>query len=83
MRAKTSILMGLLGAVLVAGGWIPSAYGKHNTNPQKVHFKVKKNQGQFGGNYMAPKKQKKPTGWYRSTLTGKTVYGKPPKQQHP
>lgn len=43
------------------------------------HFKSNKNMGPYGGKYLAPKKQKKPTGYYRSTLTGKMVYGKPGK----
>ena len=38
---------------------------------------MKKNESAFGGNYLAPKKKRKPNGYYRSTLTGQTVYGKP------
>jgi Skp family chaperone for outer membrane proteins len=57
-----------------------AARQQHGLINPKVHFKVKKNQNQFGGKYMAPKKQHRPTGYYRSTLTGKTVYGKPKPQ---
>jgi hypothetical protein len=31
----------------------------------------------FGGKYLAPKKQHRLSGHYRSTLTGQIVYGKP------
>ncbi|PWT74623.1 MAG: hypothetical protein C5B46_03750 [Proteobacteria bacterium] len=45
--------------------------------PCGAHYKIKKNAGQFAGNYPKPKKQKKPSGYYRSSLTGQVVYGKP------
>jgi hypothetical protein len=44
-----------------------------------VHYKIKKNAGPFGGNYMKPRKQKKPTGYYTNSLTGAVVYGTPKK----
>jgi hypothetical protein len=54
----------------------PLAYARHS-KPPKMHYKIKKNAGPFGGNYMKPKKQKKPTGYYRNSLNGDVVYGKP------
>jgi len=62
-------------AALLLGGLAPSAFAKHGA--AKTHFKFNKHSGLFGGNYLAPKKQKKPTGYYVSTVTGKTVYGNP------
>ena len=80
MRMKTWVFAGAVAALLLSNGAGPSAYAKHA--PKPPHLKVNKNMGPYGGNYMAPKKQKKPTGYYRSTLTGKMVYGKPPAPKH-
>ena len=80
MRMKTWVFAGVLAALLVLSGAGPSAYAAHAPKPPRL--KVKKNMGPYGGNYMAPKKQKKPTGYYRSSVTGKTVYGKPPKSKN-
>jgi hypothetical protein len=76
VKAGKLVLMGVAAALLV-GGMAPSAYAKHGSGAPKTHFKFNKHAGLFGGNYLAPKKQKRPTGYYVSTLTGKTVYGKP------
>ena len=75
MIAKKHILACGLAVLSLFGGLGPSAYGRHNSNAPKMH-KVKKNAGPFGGNYMKPKKQKKPTGYYRNSMTGQMVYGK-------
>ena len=80
MRMKTWVFAGAVAALLLLSGASPNAYAGHA--PKPPHLKVKKNMGPYGGNYMAPKKQKKPTGYYRSSVTGKTVYGKPPKSKN-
>jgi hypothetical protein len=69
--------MGAVAILALLSGVPQAAYAKRNTNSPRVHFKMNKHAGLFGGNYLKPKKQKKPTGYYRSTMTGKTVYGKP------
>jgi hypothetical protein len=60
-------------ALAMCSGLAPSAqaWGRHNS--QRVHVKVKKNNGPFGISLKA-KKQKKPKGYYRETLTGRRVY---------
>ena len=81
MRVRKYLLIGIaaaLAALVLCTGLSQLAYAKHFSAP-KPHYKVKKNDGPFGGKYLAPKKQRRPTGYYRSTLTGKTVYGKPPR----
>jgi len=73
------IVIGLVAALAFCGGLAPSAFavhGKQGFSPPKTHYRAKKNSNAFGGNYMAPKKQRRPTGYYRSSLTGKMVYGK-------
>ena len=80
MKRMKHLLDGLIAALVLCGSLGQSAYaahGKHGFINPKQHYKAKKNTGTFGGKYMAPKKQHRPTGYYRSTLTGKTVYGKP------
>lgn len=77
MRAR--VLTGLVAATLMLGAWAPSAHAlfrKHKADVPRVQ-RAKKNNSPYA--YLAPKKQKKPTGYYRSTLTGKVVYGKPKK----
>ena len=68
-------LMTVMMALAMCGGLAPSAqaWGKHNASSQRIHVKAKKNSGPFGIN-LNSKKQKKPKGYYRSTLTGKRVY---------
>jgi hypothetical protein len=78
MRTKTSVLIGAVAMVLLFSGFAPFASARHGSKPPKTHYKIKKNDGPFGGNYMKPKKQKKPTGYYRNSLTGAVVYGTPP-----
>lgn len=79
MKPSKFILTGTIAVLLLFSGLAQSAYARHGSKPPRVHYKIKKNAGVFGGNYMKPKKQKRPTGWYRSTLTGQMVYGKPKK----
>jgi hypothetical protein len=80
MRAKTSVLIGALAMACLLSGFAPAAYARHGSRPPRAHYKIKKNAGPFGGNYMKPKKQKKPTGYYTNSLTGNVVYGTPPKK---
>ncbi len=80
MRGMKHIVIGMVAALALSCGIGQGAYashGKQGIAPPKLHYKVKKNSNAFGGKYMAPKKQHRPNGYYRSTLTGKTVYGKP------
>jgi hypothetical protein len=76
---KTLVFAGAVAAFLLLSGAAPGAYAKHA--PKQQHIKVR-NMGPYGNNYMAPKKQKPPTGWYRNSLTGQMVYGKPPAPKH-
>ncbi len=76
MIAKRFVLASALAVFSLFGGLGPIAYARHSTKAPKMH-KIKKNAGPFGGNYMKPKKQKKPTGYYRNSMTGQLVYGKP------
>ncbi len=76
VRTGRFVLMGMVMALMLFSGVAPSAHAK---KAPKTHFKFNKHSGLFGGNYLAPKKQKKPTGYYQSTVTGKMVYGKPKK----
>ena len=72
MIVRGRVLMATALAVCILGGSAPSAhalFGRHKT---------KKNPSPYA--YLAPKKQKKPSGWYRSTLNGNLVYGKPKKK---
>lgn len=80
MRGMKHVVIGMAAAMALSCGIGQSAYAFHGGQsiaPLKTHFKVKKNKNAFGGNYLAPKKQHRPSGYYRSTLTGKIVYGKP------
>ena len=66
------VVVALIGAF--AGlGQSAYAFGKHAPKPPKVQRQSKKNSSPYA--YLAPKKQKKPTGWYQSTLNGQMVYG--------
>ena len=76
MRMKMCVFAGAVAGLLLLSGAAPSVYGKHGPKPQR--FKPRKDMGAYGGNYMAPKKQKPPTGYYRNSLTGQMVYGAPP-----
>lgn len=80
MRGMKHVVIGMVAALALSCGICQSAYasyGKPGSGSPKSHYRVKKNSNAFGGKYMAPKKQHRPSGYYRSTLTGKTVYGKP------
>ena len=74
MKAGKIVVMGVAVSLLFCG-LAPSAYAKHGA--AKTHFKFNKHSGLFGGNYLAPKKQKKPTGYYVSTMTGKNGLREP------
>jgi len=50
------------------------ALGKHHSNPPRAQHKLKKNTSPYA--YLAPKKQKKPSGQYQSPVTGQLLYGK-------
>jgi hypothetical protein len=80
MRVKTWVFAGAVAALLLLSGAAPSAYAKHTPKPQRL--KLRKDMGAYGGKYMAPKKQKPPTGYYRNSLTGQMVYGTPPQPKH-
>ena len=75
MRMKTWVFAGAVAALLLLNAAGPGAYAKHA--PKAQHLKMR-NMGPYGNNYMAPKKQKPPTGWYRNSLTGQMVYGVAP-----
>ena len=77
MRGMKYVVIGMVAVLTLFYGLGQSAYAAHgNSGSHKVHYKAKKNNNAFGGNYMAPKKQHRPSGYYRSSLTGKMVYGK-------
>jgi|HubBroStandDraft_6_1064221.scaffolds.fasta_scaffold809587_1 hypothetical protein len=79
MQVRARILVAVLGVSTMFGGLAPSAhalFGKHGSKPPKAQ-RMKKNANTY--DYLKAKKQKKPTGYYRSTLTGDMVYGKPKK----
>jgi len=76
MNIRARVLVAVLGVTTLLGGFAPSAhalFGKHGSKAPKVQ-RMKKNANTY--DYLKPKKQKKPTGYYRSTLTGDMVYGK-------
>jgi hypothetical protein len=79
MRMKTWIFAGAVAAFLLLSGAGSGAYAKHAPKQQKLKVR---NMGPYGNNYMAPKKQKPPTGWYRNSLTGQMVFGTPPAPKH-
>jgi len=73
------VVIGMVAALALCSSLGQSAYAAHGnsgSSSHKVHFRAKKNNNAFGGKYMAPKKQHRPSGYYRSSLTGKMVYGK-------
>jgi hypothetical protein len=76
VRVGKLVVIALVSVLALFSGLGQSAYAKHGPKSPKLHFKMKK-MGPYGGKYMAPKKQKHPSGYYRSTLTGEMVYGKP------
>ncbi len=80
MKIRKSAWAGLLAVSVLFSGLAQSAYaahGKHGSNSPRVHFRGKKNMGPYGGKYLAPKKQHRPSGRYRSPVTGNILYGKP------
>jgi hypothetical protein len=80
VRVSKVLWIVMMASVVLCSGLSPSASAardKFAYGSPHPHYKVKKNDGPFGGKYLAPKKQRRPTGYYRSTLTGQMVYGKP------
>ena len=75
MKFGKHVLIAVFSLLVLFSGLGQSAYAKHGPKSPKTHFKMKK-MGSYGGKYMAPKKQHRPNGYYRSTLTGEMVYGK-------
>jgi hypothetical protein len=76
------VLTATVALMSLLAGSAPCAYARHS-KPPKMHYKIKKNAGPFGGNYMKPKKQKKPSGYYQNSVTGQVVYGTPKRQPNP
>ena len=72
MRVKSLVFAGAVAALLLLSGVAPAAYAKHAPKPQRL--KIRKDMGAYGGKYMAPKKQKPPTGYYRNSLTGRSMH---------
>jgi len=77
VKLRSRVLIAILAVTVLFGGFAPSAHALFGLHRSAQH-RAKKNSSPYA--YLAPKKQKKPSGYYRSTLTGKVVYGKPPKQ---
>jgi hypothetical protein len=74
------IVVPMVLAALMLGEFAPEAqamFGRHKSSQSRTMRRPKKNTSPYA--YLAPKKQKKPNGWYRSTVTGEMVYGKPGK----
>jgi hypothetical protein len=72
----------LLVVLALFGGLARSANAslfKKSSHSPRAHYRMKKNLAPYGGNYLAPKKQHRPSGTYRSQVTGQTLYGKPVK----
>jgi hypothetical protein len=70
VNIRARVLIAVLAGTML-GGFAPSAHAIFGLH------RAKKNTSPYA--YLAPKKGKKSSGWYQSTLTGKMVYGKPPK----
>jgi len=71
--------IGLLALLMLFGGLATSANAslfKKSSHSPRQHYRLKKNLAPYGGKYLAPKKQHRPSGTYRSPVTGETLYGK-------
>src|SRR4051812_47338265 len=80
MAVSARVLIVMFALIWMFSGFVPraEALGKHGQKPPRAFRHAKKNASPYA--YLAgPKKQKKSNGYYRSTLTGEVVYGKPPK----
>ena len=80
VKVRMCVLIGLVAVLALLSAFPQSAYaahGKHGSNSPRLHLKKQKNAGPFGGNYMAPKKQRPVKEMYRSPVTGNILYGKP------
>ncbi len=76
MSIRARVLAAVLGVSTMFGGLAPSAhalFGRHGSRPPKA-LRMKKNANTY--DYLKARKQKKATGYYRSTLSGDMVYGK-------
>lgn len=85
MVVRGRLVIGIVSAAILLGGLEPSAhalFGRHKPNQPYAVRRAKKNTSPYA--YLKPQKQKKkqtkPNGWYRSTLTGDMVYGKQKKK---
>ena len=80
MIVRGRIVIPMVLAALMLGEFAPDAhalFGRHKSSQPRAMRRSKKNTSPYA--YLAPRKQKKPKGSYRSTLTGEMVYGKPGK----
>ena len=76
------IVMAMVLAVFMLGESATEAhalFGHHKANQALAPRHLKKNSSPYA--YLNAKKQKKPNGWYRSTLSGQMVYGKQKKKK--
>lgn len=76
------IVIPIVLAAVLQGGFATDAhalFGRHKANQPRALHRSKKNTSPYA--YLAPKKHKKPNGYYRSTLTGEMVYGKQKKKK--
>lgn len=84
MIVRGRVVVGIVSMAILLNGLAPSAhalFGRHKPNQPRAMRRAKKNTSPYA--YLKPQKpgkQKKPNGWYRSTLTGKMVYGKQKKK---
>ena len=77
VNIRARVLIAVFAGTSILGGFAPSAhalFGFHRSNQPRVQRKAKKNASLYA--YLAPKKQKKPTGYYQSTVTGQILHGK-------
>ena len=78
MAKSARVLIAGVALMWMFAGFAPSAhalFGKHAPKVPRVQRKMKKNSSPYA--YLAPKKQKKATGTYRSPVSGGLLYGKP------
>lgn len=76
MPTGKRVLVLMAAVTFTLGGFSSQSFalGKHAPKPPRVTRKTRKNSSPYA--YLAPKKQKKPSGYYRSTLNGELIYGK-------
>jgi hypothetical protein len=78
VQVRKRVLVVVAAILVLIGGLAPSAYahGKHAPKSKRTHYRVAKGATQ-GAKWHAPKKQRVRKGYYRTTITGETIYGKP------